>query len=121
MTQREHNHPVLEEGSAPGCPGCATDLLIRPICRVPEAGVGHDHRSGIRPTAMRFFPPRSAWTTGLGTTLAFGNWGALPWVIGALVEGAGFKPDAASFLGTVELSLMGSVMLILAPKMPRLN
>ena len=70
---------------------------------------------------MRFLPPRSAWTTGLGTTLAFGNWGALPWVIGALVEGAGFKPDAAAFLGTVELSLMGGVMLILAPMMPRLN
>lgn len=69
---------------------------------------------------MRFVP-RTAWTTGLGTTLAFGNWGALPWVIGALVEGAGFKPDAAAFLGTVELSLMGGVMLILAPMMPRLS
>ena len=70
---------------------------------------------------MSLIPPRSAWTVGLGTTLAFGNWGALPWIIGAVVEGAGFRADAAAFLGTVELTVMGLSMLVIAPLIPRLS
>lgn len=70
---------------------------------------------------MRWVPPRSAWTVGLGTTLAFGGWGALPWIIGAIVEGVGFRNDAAAFLGTVELTLMGLCMLVIAPRVPRMN
>lgn len=54
-------------------------------------------------------------------TLAFGNWGALPWMIGSLVEGAGFAPDRAAFLGSMELTLMGTVMLAMAPMVPRMN
>ena len=53
--------------------------------------------------------------------MAFGNWGALPWMIGSLVEGAGFAPDRAAFLGAFELTLMGTVMLAMAPRVPRMN
>jgi len=74
--------------------------------------------STVRP---RLIAQRSAWTTGLGTTLAFGNWGALPWMIGAWIEGAGFTAEQAGFLAATELTVMSISMFALAPIIPRID
>lgn len=51
----------------------------------------------------------------LANTLGFANWGATPWVIGALIDGRGLDAAAAGLLATIELVAMGLAMLAIAP------
>ena len=51
----------------------------------------------------------------LANTLGFANWGATPWVIGAMIDGHGLDTAQAGMLSMVELVTMGVAMLAFAP------
>lgn len=57
-----------------------------------------------RPHVTRRWPGAHATAiVALANTLGFANWGATPWVIGAMIDGHGLDAGTAGLLSTIEL------------------
>ncbi len=68
---------------------------------------------------MRLIASRGAWIVALATTLGSADWGAMQWIVGALIDGGHFSSARAGLLGTIELTAMGLTLVAIAPVIGR--